>query len=79
VKRFALRGGTAFVVFKDIKISLVFFVSFLGDAKKKENRNVIETSTNFMTSNYFSIQFSIENHLPSKERRQARSDKCREW
>jgi uncharacterized membrane protein YukC len=72
-------GGTAFVVFKDIKISLVFFVSFLGDAKKKENRNVIETSTNFMTSNYFSIQFSIENHLPSKERRQARSDKCREW
>jgi hypothetical protein len=35
VKRFALRGGTAFVVFKDIKISLVFFVSFLGDAKKK--------------------------------------------
>ena len=72
-------GGTAFVVFKDIKISLVFFVSFLGDAKKKENRNVIETSTNFMTSNYFSIQFSIENHLPSKERKQARSDRYREW
>jgi hypothetical protein len=75
VKRFALRGGTAFVVFKDIKISLVFFVSFLGDAKKKKNINVIETSTNLMTSNYFSIKFSIENHLPSKERRQARSDK----
>jgi len=35
MKRLALRGGTAFVVFKDIKISLVFFVSFLGDAKKK--------------------------------------------
>ena len=62
MKRFALRGGTAFLVFKDIKISLVFFVSFLGDAKKKENINVIETSTNLMTSNYFSIQFSIENH-----------------
>jgi len=27
VKRFALRGGTAFVVFKDIKISLALFVS----------------------------------------------------
>jgi hypothetical protein len=27
-----------------------------------------------LTSFYFSIQFSIENHLPSKERRQARSD-----
>ncbi|WP_223810157.1 hypothetical protein [Psychroflexus gondwanensis] len=70
MKRFALRGGTAFVVFKDIKISLVpkalGIVSFLGDAKKKENINVIETSTNLMTSNYFSIQFSIENHLPSK-------------
>jgi hypothetical protein len=38
VKRFALRGGTAFVVFKDIKISLVFFVSSLGDAKKKRER-----------------------------------------
>jgi hypothetical protein len=39
MKRLALRGGTAFVVFKDIKISLVFFVSpdpsGLGDAKKK--------------------------------------------
>jgi hypothetical protein len=57
VKRFALRGGTAFVVFKDIKISLVFFVSFLGDAKKKENINVIETWTNIVTSNNFSIQF----------------------
>ena len=75
MKRFALRGGTAFVVFKDIKISLVFFVSFLGNAKKKENINVIETWTNIVTSNNFSIQFSIENHLPSKERRQARSDK----
>jgi hypothetical protein len=75
VKRFALRGGTAFVVFKDIKISLVFFVFFLGDAKKKKNINVIETWTNIVTSNNFSIQFSIENHLPSKERRQARSDK----
>jgi hypothetical protein len=49
VKRFALRGGTAFVVFKDIKISLVFFVSFLGDAKKKENIKVIETWINLMT------------------------------
>ena len=48
MKRFALRGGTAFVVFKDIKISLVFFVSFLGDAKKKENINVIETWTNLI-------------------------------
>jgi len=64
------------VGFSDIFIvRLVFFVSFLGDAKKKKNINVIETSTNLMTSNYFSIQFSIENHLPSKERRQARSDK----
>ena len=39
MKRFALRGGTAFVVFKDIKISLALFVSpdpsGLGDAKKK--------------------------------------------
>jgi hypothetical protein len=75
VKRFALRGGTAFVVFKDIKISLVFFVSFLGDAKKKEKINVIETWTNIGTSKNFSIQFSIKNYLPSKERRQARSDK----
>ena len=79
MKRFALRGGTAFVVFKDIKISLVpkalGIVSFLGDAKKKKNINVIETWTNIVTSNNFSIQFSIENHLPSKERRQARSDK----
>jgi hypothetical protein len=47
----------------------------LGNAKKKENINVIETWTNIVTSNNFSIQFSIENHLPSKERRQARSDK----
>jgi hypothetical protein len=66
VKRFALRGGTAFVVFKDIKISLVFFVSpdtsGLGDAKKKENINVIETWTNIVTLKHFSIQFSIENH-----------------
>ena len=75
MKRFALRGGTAFVVFKDIKISLVFFVSFLGDAKKKEKINVIETWTNIGTSKNFSIQFSIKNYLPSKERRQARSDK----
>ena len=74
MKRFALHGGTAFVVFKDIKISLVFFVSFLGDAKKKENRNVIETWTKHLALKHFSIQFSIENHLPSKERRQARSD-----
>ena len=39
MKRLALRGGDTFVVFKDIKISLVFFVSpdpsGLGDAKKK--------------------------------------------
>jgi hypothetical protein len=62
VKRFALRGGTAFVVFKDIKISLVFFVSFLGDAKKKKNINAIESWINLRTLNYFSIQFSIENH-----------------
>ena len=52
MKRFALRGGTAFVVFKDIKISLVpkalGIVSFLGDAKKKENINVIETWTNLI-------------------------------
>jgi hypothetical protein len=49
VKRFALRGGTAFVVFKDIKISLVPKAleivspdtSGLGNAKKKENRNSI--------------------------------------
>ena len=53
MKRFALRGGTAFVVFKDIKISLVFFVSpdtsGLGDAKKNESINVIETSTMLIT------------------------------
>ncbi|SDG55921.1 hypothetical protein [Psychroflexus sediminis] len=42
VKRFALRGGAAFVVLKDIKISLAFFGSFLGDAKKNENFNFIE-------------------------------------
>jgi hypothetical protein len=36
VKRFALRGGAPFVVFKDIKISLAFFDSFLGNAKKNE-------------------------------------------
>ena len=78
MKRFALRGGTAFVVFKDIKISLAFFVSpdpsGLGDAKKKERVNDIESWINLITSNYFSIQFSIENYLPTKERRQARSD-----
>ena len=62
MKRFALRGGTDFVVFKDIKISLVFFVSFLGNAKKKENINVMETWTNIVTLKHFSIQFSIENH-----------------
>jgi hypothetical protein len=66
VKRFALRGGTAFVVFKDIKISLALFVSpdpsGLGDAKKKERVNDIESWINLITSNYFSIQFSIENH-----------------
>ncbi|SDG37674.1 hypothetical protein SAMN04488027_1011, partial [Psychroflexus sediminis] len=37
VKRFALRGGTTFVVFKDIKISLDLFGSFLGNAKKNES------------------------------------------
>jgi hypothetical protein len=36
--------------------------------------NRIENST---SPNYFSIQFSIENHLPTKERRQARSDRAR--
>ena len=35
----------------------------------------IENSIKRKTSNYFSIRFSIENHLPSKERRQARSDR----
>jgi hypothetical protein len=51
------------VGFSDIFIvRLVFFVSFLGDAKKKKNINVIETWTNIVTSNNFSIQFSIENH-----------------
>jgi hypothetical protein len=49
VKRFALRGGAAFVVFKDIKISLVFFVSFLGDAKKKERVNDIESWISLIT------------------------------
>ena len=45
----------------------------------------IENSVKRKTSNYFSIQFSIENHLPNKERRQARSDSfemtivSREW
>ena len=49
MKRFALRGGAAFVVFKDIKISLVPKAlgivspdtSGLGDAKKKENINIM--------------------------------------
>ena len=40
MKRFALRGGTASVVFKDIKISLAFFSSFLGNAKKNRNINL---------------------------------------
>ncbi len=34
MKRFALRGGTAFVVFKGIKISLDFFGSFFHQWKK---------------------------------------------
>ena len=38
----------------------------------------IENSTKLISSNYFSIQLSIENHLPTKERRQARSDKLRD-
>ncbi|SDG55949.1 hypothetical protein SAMN04488027_103145 [Psychroflexus sediminis] len=42
VKRFALRGGAAFVVLKDIKISLDFFDSFLVNAKKNENFNLNE-------------------------------------
>jgi hypothetical protein len=46
----------------------------LGDAKKKERVNDIESWINLIISNYFSIQFSIENHLPFKESRQARSD-----
>ena len=32
--------GTASVVFKDIKISLAFFGSFLGNAKKNRNINL---------------------------------------
>jgi hypothetical protein len=40
VKRFALRGGTAFVVFKDIKISLVpkalGICFFFGRCKKEK-------------------------------------------
>ena len=40
MKRFALRGESAFVVFKDIKISLAFFGSFLGNAKKNEGFNL---------------------------------------
>jgi len=46
VKRFALRGGTAFLVFKDIKISLVFFVSPDTSGLGDENINVIKTSIN---------------------------------
>jgi len=34
VKRFALRGGVTFVVFKGIKISLDFFDSFFHQWKK---------------------------------------------
>jgi len=82
VKRFALRGGAAFVVFKDIKISLVPKALGIGFSRpfgigrcKKERVNDIESWINLITSNYFSIQFSIENHLPTKERRQARSDR----
>ena len=43
--------------------------------KMNENINFIETLINLIALKHFSIQFSIENHLPSKERRQARSDK----
>ncbi|TXE15546.1 hypothetical protein ES731_15265 [Psychroflexus gondwanensis] len=43
--------------------------------KRKERVNDIESWIKLITSNYFSIQFSIENHLPTKERRQARSDR----
>ena len=42
MKRFALRGESAFVVFKDIKISLAFFGSFLGYAKKNESFNLTD-------------------------------------
>jgi len=35
---------------------------FWAMQKRKENINVIETWTNLRTLNYFSIQFSIENH-----------------
>jgi hypothetical protein len=38
------------------------FFSFLGEAKKKERVNDIESWINLITLNYFSIQFSIENH-----------------
>jgi hypothetical protein len=77
VKRFALRGGAAFVVFKDIKISLVpkaLGIGFsryfgIGRCKKEKKVNDIESWINLITSNYFSIQYSIENHLPTKERR----------
>jgi hypothetical protein len=48
---------------------------FWAMQKRKERVNDIESWINLITSNYFSIQFSIENHLPTKERRQARSDK----
>jgi hypothetical protein len=36
VKRFTLSGGDTFIVFKFRKISLDFFDSFLGNAKKNE-------------------------------------------
>ncbi|TXE15392.1 hypothetical protein ES731_15390 [Psychroflexus gondwanensis] len=55
-----------------------WFLPILRDwamQKRKENINDIESWINLITSNYFSIQYSIENHLPTKERRQARSDK----
>ncbi|SDG56225.1 hypothetical protein [Psychroflexus sediminis] len=48
VKRFALRGGATFVVFKDIKISLAFFDSFLGDAKKNESFSFTEILFNWI-------------------------------
>jgi hypothetical protein len=55
VKRFALRGGTAFVVFKDIKISLDFFGSFFHQWKKEKRVNDIESWINLITSKHFSI------------------------
>ena len=51
-----------------------FWLLFTAMVKSNGSINDIETSTKLLTLKHFSIQFSIENHLPTKERRQARSN-----